>query len=147
MDDVYRIQHEVIDVAAFLPLLADPGVGGQALFLGVVRDEFAGRRSRGLTYEAYAVLAEREMARIGQDLRSRWDLRRIVMVHRVGPLAVGEVSVLVACAAAHRDQALEACRAGIDRLKERVPIWKQEHWADGEDAWHGAPGGPPANGP
>ena len=143
--DVYRIQREPIDVGAVLRLLDNPGAGGQALFLGVVRDEFEGRKSCGLTYDAYEPLAEREMARVGDELHAEWSLIRVVIVHRIGDLAVGEASVLVACAAAHRGAAMEACRAGIDRLKVRVPIWKQEHWEDGEDAWHGAPGGPPAN--
>ena len=141
--DIYRIQAGPIDVGEALAALFDPACGGQALFLGVARNEFQGRPSAGLEYEAYASLAEREMARIGQDLRLEFGVRHVVMVHRVGRLALGEASVLVGVAAPHRAAALDACRAGIDRLKSRVPIFKRERWADGEAAWHGAPDGPP----
>jgi molybdopterin synthase catalytic subunit len=140
--DAYRVQTEPLDVGAALALVDDPACGGQTVFLGVVRNEFEGRASAGLVYEALVPLAEREMARIGAELHREFDARHVVMWHRIGQLAVGEASVLVAVAAPHRDQAFAACRAGIDRLKSRVPIFKKELWADGSAAWHGEPGGP-----
>jgi molybdopterin synthase catalytic subunit len=140
--DAYRVQTEPIDVTAALALVADPACGGQTVFLGVVRDEFEGRPSEGLVYEALVPLAEREMARIGAELHREFDARHVVMWHRIGRLAVGEASVVVAVAAPHRDAAFAACRAGIDRLKTRAPIFKKELWADGSAAWHGEPGGP-----
>ncbi|MCL8206637.1 MAG: molybdenum cofactor biosynthesis protein MoaE [Actinomycetia bacterium] len=143
----YRIQPEPIDVASYLPWLEDPACGGQAVFVGVVRAEFEGRPSVGLEYDAYVPLAERTMAAIGGELRREFGVRHVVMVHRVGRLRVGEAAVLVAVAAPHRAEAFAACRAGIDRLKARVPIFKRELWADGTSAWHGEPGGPPAEVP
>jgi molybdopterin synthase catalytic subunit len=140
--DAYRVQTEPIDVGAALALVDDPACGGQTVFLGVVRNEFEGRASAGLVYEALVPLAEREMARIGAELHREFDARHVVMWHRIGHLAIGQASVLVAVAAPHRDQAFAACRAGIDRLKSRVPIFKKELWADGSAAWHGEPGGP-----
>lgn len=141
--DIYRIQEGPIDVGEALASLFDPACGGQALFLGVVRNEFQGRASAGLDYDAHKTLAEREMSRIGEDLRLEFGVRHVVMVHRIGHLALGEASVLIAVSAPHRHAALDACGAAIDRLKSRVPIFKRELWADGEAAWHGEPGGPP----
>jgi molybdopterin synthase catalytic subunit len=141
--DYYHIQEVPIDVAACLAHLADPAAGAQAVFLGVVRNEFEGRPSSALTYEAYTPLALREMERLGEALKEEFSALHVVMVHRLGTLKVGEASVLVAVSAAHREMALRACQAGIDRLKATVPIFKQEHWAEGDPAWHGEPGGPP----
>lgn len=138
-----HIQSDPIDVAAVWPVLADPSCGGQAIFVGVVREEFEGRLSVGLEYDAYTPLAEKIMADIAQQLEEEFGVRQVVMVHRVGQLRVGEPSVVVAVAAPHRSEAFAACRAGIDRLKARVPIFKRELWADGTGAWHGEPGGPP----
>lgn len=140
--DLYRVQAETIDVTALLSFLEDAAAGAQAVFLGVVRNEFSGRASAGLEYDAYVPLAEKEMRRIGAELKSEFDVRHIVMVHRTGHLAVGEVSVVVAVSTPHRPEAFAACREGIDRLKVRVPIFKRELWQDGAGEWHGVPGGP-----
>jgi|BEDMetMinimDraft_2_1075160.scaffolds.fasta_scaffold15825_2 molybdopterin synthase catalytic subunit len=142
--ELYRIQADPIDVGLYLPGLADPTCGGQAVFLGVVRSDFEGRPSTGLEYEAYVPLAEKTMALIGAELREEFGVRHVIMVHRVGRLNVGETAVLVAVSAPHRREALAACRAGIDRLKARVPIFKRELWADGSAQWHGEPDGPAA---
>lgn len=136
MADIYRVVAQSIDVGEALTAIADPGTGGQAIFLGTVRNEFNGRPSRGLFYEAYQEMAEKEMRQIGDELKVEFGARHVVMIHRVGELALGEISVVVAVSAPHRPQAFSACRAGIDRLKARVPIWKKERWADGEDSWH-----------
>ena len=141
--DIFRIQESPILVAEALDALADPACGGQALFLGVVRNEVQGRASSGLEYDAHVSLAEREFRRIGDEIRLEFGVRHIVMVHRTGRLALGEASVLVGVSAPHRHAALNACEAAIDRLKGRAPIFKRELWADGEAAWHGEPGGPP----
>jgi molybdopterin synthase catalytic subunit len=141
--DIYRIQDAPIDTGEAVQALLDPTCGGQALFLGVVRNEFQGRQSAGLEYDAHVSLAEREMSRIGEEIRLEFGVRHVVMVHRIGRLDLGEASVLIAVAAPHRHAALDACEAAIDRLKSRVPIFKRELWADGEAGWHGEPGGPP----
>jgi molybdopterin synthase catalytic subunit len=125
-----------IAVEREVALLQDPGCGGVAVFLGTVRDEFEGRPSRGLVYQAYVPLAEKELARIGAELQAEFGARRVVLVHRVGTLALGEISVLVGVATPHREAAFLAARAGIDRIKQRVPIWKKELWAEGGASWH-----------
>jgi molybdopterin synthase catalytic subunit len=130
-------------VAALAAKLQDFGAGAQAMFVGVVREEFMGRRTRGLEYDAYAPLAEKEFRRIGQELVEEFGARRVVIVHRVGRLALGEASVFVGVATSHRADAFAACHAGIDRLKATAPIFKAELWEDGPQQWHGSPEGPP----
>lgn len=134
--DIYRIQDTAIDIHEVLGALADPASGGLSLFLGTVRSEFEGRPSLGLFYEAYVPLAESEMARITLELRDRYQVRRLVMIHRVGELGLSEVAVVIGASSPHRPEAIAAVRDGIDMVKARVPIWKKERWADGGDAWH-----------
>jgi len=113
--------------------------GAYVLFMGVVRDHARGRAVTGLEYQAYAPLAEREMGRIVDAVRDRWGLS-CALLHRFGYLAVGEASVVVCVAGAHRGDAFEACRWAIDTLKSDVPIWKKEFardgtfWIEGDDA-------------
>ena len=105
--------------------------GAVVTFCGVVRDNSGGRRTDYLVYDAYEQMAERKMAEIGAEAERRWKIRNIAMVHRVGRLEIGEISVLIAVASPHRAQAFEACHYAIDRLKEVVPIWKKEVGEDG----------------
>src|SRR5437867_13311083 len=109
--------------------------GAVVTFLGTVRDLTDGQITVALDYEAYAGMAEKKMAEIEADTRSRWPVGDIALEHRLGRLDVGEVSVAVAVSCPHRAQAFEACRHAIDRLKELVPIWKKENWADGRTEW------------
>lgn len=104
--------------------------GAYVLFVGVVRDHARGRAVTGLEYDAYPAMAERQMGQIAEQVRERWNLACAIL-HRFGYLAVGEVSVVVCVAAAHRAAAFEACRWAIDTLKSDVPIWKKEYAADG----------------
>jgi len=101
--------------------------GATAIFTGTVRNHHEGRSVEGLDYEAYAPMAESQMRSIATEIRLRWALEGIAMVHRTGYLEVGEISVAVAVSAAHRRDALEACSYAIDRIKASVPIWKREH--------------------
>lgn len=137
--DIVRIQADALDVEECLSAIADVQAGGQSVFLGTVRNSFEGRESRGLFYEAYPQLAEKEMARIADELHREFGVLHAALIHRVGELALGETAVIVAVSAGHRQEAIEACHAGIDRIKARVPIWKKERWADGQDAWHDDP--------
>jgi molybdopterin synthase catalytic subunit len=116
--------------------LASPGCGAQLLFWGLVRDENDGRRVEAVSYDVHAALAERTFHEIGAEALERFgrDLR-LVIVHRCGRLAVGEASVVVGVASAHRDAAYDASRFVIEQLKVRSPIWKQEHYVDGDSAW------------
>ncbi|MCL5116418.1 MAG: molybdenum cofactor biosynthesis protein MoaE [Firmicutes bacterium] len=137
--DIYRVQREPIQVDEALQAIRDEAAGGEALFLGTVRNVFEGRASQGLYYEAYQELAEKEMARIGAELKQEFGVLHVVMIHRVGELALADVAVMVAVSTPHRAEALKACHAGIDRIKSRAPIWKKERWADGGTAWHDDP--------
>ncbi len=112
------------------------GAGGTALFLGTVRDENDGKPVVKLEYEAYAPMALAEMRRIGEELLREIPDVKLCVLHRVGTLLVGDVAVVCAASAPHRGEAFAACRALIDRIKHRVPIWKREHGPDGS-AWVG----------
>jgi molybdopterin synthase catalytic subunit len=130
-----RLTHEPIDYYRLTEEVRRPGCGGVVTFLGTVRDLTDGRTTAALDYEAYPSMAEKKMAEIERDVRERWPVGEIMMVHRLGHLAVGEVSVAVALSCPHRDQAFEACHHAIDQLKLIVPIWKKENWADGTTEW------------
>jgi molybdopterin synthase catalytic subunit len=119
----------------------DPGAGGVVIFSGIVRNETGGRPVKFLEYEAHAPMAEAKMREIGEALRARWPgVKRVAILHRLGRLEIGEPSVLIAVSAAHRAEAFEACRYAIDTLKRTVPVWKKEHFEDGE-VWVGLQGG------
>jgi molybdopterin synthase catalytic subunit len=112
-----------------------PSAGAVVSFLGVVRDHAEGRPGvEAMTYEAYEEPALRAMHEIVDEARRRWPaVERIAVLHRTGELGLGEASVMVVVASAHRDAAFEAARFAIDTLKASVPIWKQEHWSGGSD--------------
>jgi len=128
-----RLVREPIDVAALQA--TSPADGALCLFVGVVRDHNGGRPVRRLEYEAYEEMALPLMEKIGADCRERWKVTDVRIVHRLGPLAIGEASVAVAIASSHRREAFEACRYAIDTLKATVPIWKKEFYADGDAAF------------
>ena len=139
--DVYRVVETPLSADAIAAAVDDPGAGGLVIFAGLVRNETGGRPVKFLEYEAHAPMAEAKLREIGAALRARWPgVRRVAMLHRVGRLEIGEASVLIAVAAAHRAEAFEACRHAIDALKASVPVWKKEHFEDGE-AWVGREGG------
>ena len=115
--------------------LADPGCGGYASFEGWVREHNEGRRVERLEYEAFEALAVKEGERIVSEAVARFGVERAACVHRVGALAVGELAVWVGVSAAHRGEAFAACRYIIDEVKHRVPIWKKEHYDDGDSGW------------
>ena len=133
-EDVYRIVDEPIAPDALHALLLDKSDGAVATFAGVVRDHSLDRKTQYLVYDAYNEMAEKKMREIGEQIKGRWDVNRVGMLHRLGRLEIGEISVLIAVSAPHRRAALEACDFGIERLKKEVPIWKKEVWTDGE-AW------------
>jgi len=124
-----------IDVAAGRAALADPTCGGYASFEGWVRDHNEGRQVRHLEYEAFAALAVREGERIVAEAIEKYGVSRAACVHRVGDLALGEMAVWVGVSSPHRGEAFAACRYIIDEVKHRVPIWKKEHYVDGDSGW------------
>jgi molybdopterin synthase catalytic subunit len=124
-----RLQREPIDLSALHTV--SPADGALCLFVGVVRNENGGRPVLRLEYEAYEEMALPLMAEIEAETKGRWPVSEVLIVHRLGPMAIGEASVAVAVASPHRAEAFAACRYAIDTLKARVPIWKKEFYADG----------------
>jgi molybdopterin synthase catalytic subunit len=136
MSVLIRVTREPLDrpaIDAIVQSVWHAGAGGIVTFEGTVRDHARGKRIRYLEYDAYAEMAEQEMARIAAEIERRWGTDRVAMVHRTGRLEIGEVSVVVAVACPHRAEAFEACRYAIDTLKATVPIWKKEVAEDGEE--------------
>lgn len=127
-----RIVESPIDPAPILEAVASPDCGALVTFDGVVRDHARGKAVTHLSYETYPGMALREMEKIRAQALERWPIREMAIVHRVGRLEIGESSVFVAVSSAHRGDAFEACRHAIDTLKRTVPIWKKEHYQDGE---------------
>ena len=138
-----RVTREPLDPSALLAEARRDGDGGLTLFVGVVRNSADGRAVTEMEYEAYEPMAEKEMERIEADLSARFPGVRLVLRHRIGRLLVGEVAVVVAASAPHREEAFAACRAGIEEIKVRVPVWKREWGPDGS-VWVD-PGGAPRN--
>jgi molybdopterin synthase catalytic subunit len=130
---MFEIVDRTLNAQELSDAVARPEAGGIAVFLGVVRDNNLGRQVGHLVYDAYPEMATRQMRVIADEVRERWPVCEIAMHHRVGRLEIGEASVGIAVSSAHRAQAIEACHYAIDRLKESVPIWKKEVWADGEE--------------
>lgn len=126
---------EPISVDAVLDAVRGPDCGGIVLFLGAVRNHADGRAVQRLDYQSYDDMARAEMERLIAEAMERWDARRCAIVHRKGTLEVGEVSIAVAAAAPHRADAFAAARYLIDALKQSVPVWKKEHYQDGESEW------------
>jgi molybdopterin synthase catalytic subunit len=120
-----------IDAEAIVVGVKAGADGAVCVFDGIVRDNTRGRRTLYLDYEAYREMALEQMRGLAEEARTRFGVREVAMVHRLGRLGVGETSVLIAVASAHRGAAFEACRWLIDTLKKTVPIWKKETFADG----------------
>jgi molybdopterin synthase catalytic subunit len=130
-----RLTDEPIDFAALTEAVRSTQSGAVVLFLGTVREMTDGRRTTALDYEAFGPMAESKLANIEAEACRRWPLDRVAIVHRVGRLELGEISVAVAVSSAHRAEAFEAARYVIDTLKATVPIWKKENWQDGSSEW------------
>ena len=127
-----------LDVAEVLAALDDEGSGGLTLFVGRVRDHDHGLGVRGLEYTAHPTALE-TLRRVCDRVAEEHDVHGVAAVHRVGRLEIGDIAVVVATTAAHRGEAFDASRALIDTLKDDVPIWKHQQFADGTDEWVGTP--------
>jgi len=128
------ITEHIIDVPRILNGVASPRSGAIDCFIGTVRDHSHGRRVSGLEYSAYVEMGEKVMAEVEIEMREKWVLNNVILAHRIGLLHVGDVAVVTAVSAAHRNEAFEACRYAIDRIKTIVPIWKKEFFEEGH-AW------------
>lgn len=131
----FLITAEPLDPAPLVAYVQTPSDGAVVTFAGVVRNEFEGRPTAFLSYEAYAEMAGPVLAKLADEARARWPIGRVAVHHRIGRLEIGDTAVLVVVAAPHRQAAFEAAAFIMDRIKEVAPIWKKEHWADGDAEW------------
>ena len=129
------LTNETIDYARLTETVRSDQSGAVVLFLGTVREMTSGRQTVALDYEAYPEMAEAKMTELEAEARKKWPIDQLGIVHRLGHLELGDISVAVAVSCPHRDQAFSAGRFLIDELKIRVPIWKKENWSDGTSEW------------
>jgi molybdopterin synthase catalytic subunit len=127
-----QISELPLEVADCSLLVRCPEAGGQALFIGTVRNQTQDKKVLKLLFEAYIPMAEKEMEKIAHQIYEKWGALKVVIHHRIGELDVGEIAVIIAISTPHRSAAFEACQYAIDTLKETVPIWKKEIFDDGE---------------
>jgi len=131
----FKFSESAIDVDRLRAQLADPACGGYCAFEGWVRNNNEGHAVVRLEYEAFVDLAVKEGERIVQEAIRRYGVANAACVHRIGSLAIGDIAVWVGVSSGHRDEAFKACRYIIDEVKHRVPIWKKEHYVNGDSGW------------
>ena len=141
-DRLFEITAAPISVDEVSRRVTSPAVGAVVSFAGIVRGTNAGRQVRYLEYETYPEMAETTLAQIAAEIKARWPVEGVAIVHRVGRLEIGETSVIIAVASGHRHGAFEATHYAIDRIKEIVPVWKKEYFEGGE-IWIEGPEKPP----
>ena len=141
-EKLFEITTKPISVDEVSRRVSDPRVGVVVSFAGIVRGINADRKVNYLEYETYPEMAELTLAQIGEEIKARWPVEQVAIVHRVGRQEIGETSVVIAVASGHRQGAFEAGRYAIDRIKEIVPIWKKEYFEGGE-VWIDGPEKPP----
>jgi len=130
-ENLCALVRKTIETSEIVAQLKAPSDGAVVVFEGIVRNHSGGRSTLYLDYEAYEAMALAKMREIGAEMREKYSIRRYAMVHRLGRLEIGDISVLIAVCSAHRAAAFDACRYGIDTLKRTVPIWKKEFFRDG----------------
>lgn len=134
--DFILLTKEPIEIDALLKdFSCDPASGARVWFEGVVRNENEGKAVRGIFYEAYEKMAEKELGKIKEEARAKWPLHQIAIIHRLGELKVGETSLIVTVSAAHRMEGFEAIQYILSRLKQKVPVWKKEIYEAGKAEW------------
>lgn len=132
----YEISKEPINIQAVIDKVVQREAGAITTFIGTVRELTYGKKTLYLIYEAYEAMAVKKLAQIGAEIEERWKGSKAAITHRVGRLDITDVAVVIAISTPHRADAYEANRYAIERIKEIVPIWKKEHWEDGEE-WVG----------
>ena len=133
---MFRVTDRSIDLDQLVRYVSDAEAGAIATFIGTTRNHNEGRKVIALDYEAYPEMAEKELARIGADAAKNWPITRMAIVHRLGPVQIGEASVVIAVSSPHRAAAFAASRFAIEEIKKTVPIWKKEVFEGGE-VWIG----------
>jgi molybdopterin synthase catalytic subunit len=139
---MFRITRKAINLQELVEFVTDPEAGAIVTFVGTMRNNNEGRKVISLDYEAYPEMAEKELARVGEEAKRRWKIQRMAIVHRIGPVQITESSVAIAVSAAHRQDAFEAGRFAIEEIKRTIPIWKKEVYEGGE-VWIGTQTGQP----
>mmetsp|Transcript_52244 Transcript_52244/g.128185 ORF Transcript_52244/g.128185 Transcript_52244/m.128185 type:complete len:149 (-) Transcript_52244:121-567(-) len=132
-DDLVRIGVDPLSVVEATDFVSSPKAGGISTFIGTTRDTFEGKNVVRLEYEAYESMAIAELESLCSAVRSKWEVMRIAVFHRLGVVPVSEASVIIAVSSAHRKDCIDACHFAIDELKARVPIWKKEVYEDGSN--------------
>lgn len=131
-----NITTESIDMSKVYENLTDPNCGAQLVFTGVVRNNNENKSVAAVHYESFVPLAEKTFINLAHETNEKYpDVKRIALIHRIGTLAVGEISTVVGVATPHRAEAYEASRFLIEQLKLRLPVWKEEHYVDGAQKW------------
>ncbi|MFS0654296.1 molybdenum cofactor biosynthesis protein MoaE [Bacillus sp. 179-C3.3 HS] len=136
MNDLFKVTKEPIDVNQLIQHVTRRNAGAITTFIGTVREWTKGKKTLRLAYEAYIPMAEKMLWQIGQEIKDQWVDTEVAIVHRIGTLEISDIAVVIAVSSPHRKAAYEANEYAIERIKELVPIWKKEHWEDGE-AWIG----------
>ena len=143
---MFSVTDKPINFQELVDCVTDPEAGAIATFIGTTRNNNQGRKVIALDYEAYREMAEKELARLGEEAKKKWQICRMAVVHRIGPVQITEPSVMIAVSAAHREAAFAACRFAIEEIKKTVPIWKKEVYEGGE-IWIGTQSGQTLNRP
>ncbi|MDE3840379.1 molybdenum cofactor biosynthesis protein MoaE [Bacillus methanolicus] len=132
----YEVSKEPINIQSVIDKVVQREAGAITVFIGTVRELTNGKKTLFLIYEAYEAMAVKKLEQIGNEIQERWKGAKVAITHRVGKLDITDVAVVIAVSTPHRADAYEANRYAIERIKEIVPIWKKEHWEDGEE-WVG----------
>lgn len=136
MDKFFWITNEPIQIEDCIDKVVRNEAGAISTFIGIAREFTDGKRTLFLEYDAYVPMAEKQLARIGDEIKQQWPEAEVAIAHRIGRLDISDIAVAIAVSTPHRDAAFKASRYAIERIKEIVPIWKKEHWEDGT-AWIG----------
>lgn len=131
MEKLFWITSEPIEINDVVSKVVRPEAGAISTFTGIAREFTHGKRTLYLEYQAYVSMAEKKLAEIGEEIEGKWENTKTAIAHRTGRLDISEIAVAIAVSTPHRNDAFEASRYAIERIKEIVPIWKKEHWEDG----------------
>lgn len=132
----YEISKTPIDIQSVIDKVVQRNAGAITTFIGTVREMTKDKKTLYLIYDAYEPMAVKKLEQIGQEIQSRWEGAEVAITHRIGRLEITDIAVVIAVSTPHRADAYEANRYAIERIKEIVPIWKKEHWEDGQE-WIG----------
>ncbi|CAN7986100.1 unnamed protein product [Ixodes hexagonus] len=133
--DYAELSTSKIDTEKLIAQVGAPDCGAISVFIGTTRNHFEGKTVLKLSYEAYGPMAKRELVQMCADVRERWNVKNVAVVHRLGEVPVGEASIVIAVSSAHREESQAAVKWIIDQVKSRLPVWKKEIYADGVSEW------------